>query len=160
MPKARDTGRTRPETIDNPLRRRLLAGATATLAAGAAIATAAHAAPVGSPEAAGDDAELIGLCERLVAWEARYDEIYTTIEDEDEAARAADAIDDDFREIRDRFYQLGAPVTPEGQRSYARACLATASRDGVGGIILDDGGSLGSYLAFGLAHSLARRVIA
>jgi hypothetical protein len=49
-------------TEGTPSRRRLLAGATAALATGAAIATAAHAAPVASPDGAGDDAALIRLC--------------------------------------------------------------------------------------------------
>ena len=50
------------DTIDNPQRRRLLARCTAALLTGAAIATGAHAAPVASPGATGDDAELLGLC--------------------------------------------------------------------------------------------------
>lgn len=142
-------------TLSIPSRRGLLAGGTAALLTGAAIATAAHAGPVASPAGAGDDAELIALCNRLVAWEARHDEIYLTIEDDDEAQRMADQIPDDYREIRDCLYKLDAPVTPEGRRAYARACLATAQRDAFGGIILDDGGNLGSFLAFGLAHSVA-----
>src|ERR1700722_13481517 len=101
------------------------------------------------------DAVLISLCERLVAWEARYDEIYTTIEDDDEADRAEAAIGDEYEEIRDRLYKLDAPVTPEGQRAYARACLATAGRDSAAKIMLDQGGNLASFLAFGLAHSIA-----
>ena len=64
-------------------------------------------------------------------------------------ARAVAAIDETFEEIRDRFYELNAPVTPEGQRAYARACLATASRDSSGFVMLDEGSGLGSNLAFG-----------
>lgn len=50
--------------------RRLLASATAALAAGAAVATTAHATAVASPGGAGDHAELIRLCARQdEAWE-------------------------------------------------------------------------------------------
>jgi hypothetical protein len=143
------------DTIDNPLRRRLLAGATAALAAGTAIATKALAGPVESLQGAGDDAELIRLCERLIAWEARYEEICLTIEDDDEANAAAAAINGEFAQIRDRLYELGAPVTAEGRLAFARACLASAQHDRSGKIILDNGGSISSYLAFGLAHSVA-----
>ncbi|HUB48361.1 MAG TPA: hypothetical protein VMB73_25575 [Acetobacteraceae bacterium] len=47
------------DTPDNPSRRAILVGSTAALLAGAAIATAAHGAPVAPP--AGDDAELLAL---------------------------------------------------------------------------------------------------
>jgi hypothetical protein len=100
------------------------------------------------------------VCERLVAWEARYDDIYATIEDDDEAALAAVSMHDEFDEIRDCLHRLDAPTTAAGQLAYARACLATASRDLAGRVMLDDGGSLGSYLAFGLAHSVAGRAVA
>jgi len=65
MPQARDTGRTRANTIpENPSRRAILAGSTAALLAGAAIATGARGASVAS---AGDDAELLALHRSFLA---------------------------------------------------------------------------------------------
>ena len=50
-----------------PSRRRLLTGSAATLLAGAAAMTASRAA---TPEATGDDAELIRLCHAFIAADA------------------------------------------------------------------------------------------
>jgi hypothetical protein len=64
-------------------RRGLLAGATAALAAGAAIATAAHGAPVASPAGAGDDAELIRLCAELDECEWQLEAVYAVHSEDD-----------------------------------------------------------------------------
>ena len=72
-----------PETTDNPLRRRLLASATAALAAGAAIATtAAHGAPVASAGSAGDDAELLERHADMVAAQAQMEAMYSEEQEE------------------------------------------------------------------------------
>jgi hypothetical protein len=89
MTMARDTGPTRPDTITTPRRRGLLTGTIAALLTGTAAVATARAA---SLPAAGDDAELIILCDRLVAWEAKYDAIYLGIDDDDAADRAAQPI--------------------------------------------------------------------
>ena len=47
-------------------------------------ATDARAA---TPAVPGNDAELIRLCDRLIALEAQFDSIYATVEDDDEAER-------------------------------------------------------------------------
>lgn len=59
-----------------PSRRRLLASTAAALATGAAIATAAHAAPVASPGGAGGDAELIALCAEFDDCERQLEALY------------------------------------------------------------------------------------
>ena len=45
------------------------------------------------------DAELIALCDRLAACEARHIAIYHTIEDDDEADAAAELITPEYEEI-------------------------------------------------------------
>jgi hypothetical protein len=60
MHDARDTGRTRPDTIPTPRRRGLLAGTIAALLAGAAAVATAKATPA---PATGDDAELLALAQ-------------------------------------------------------------------------------------------------
>jgi hypothetical protein len=66
MHDARDIGRTHADTSTTPSRRRLFAGLSATLLAGAAIATAAHGAPVAALPAGGE-AVLLDLAGRAAA---------------------------------------------------------------------------------------------
>ena len=56
-----------PTPTRAPSRRGLLARSTAALLASAAALTVARAAPLAAPAAAGEDAELIALCNRLIA---------------------------------------------------------------------------------------------
>ena len=110
---------------DNPSRRRLLAGATAALAAGAAIATAARGAPVVSPGA--DDA-LIDACQAFIAWEERVLALYTgatRIEDDDEREAALVPLEAQQRPLVDLIVATPA-VTPEGARAKAAALVAWA----------------------------------
>jgi hypothetical protein len=67
MHDARDTGHTCPDTTAPPSRRRLLTGSAATLLAGAAAIATARAT---TPEATGDDVELIRLCHAFIAADA------------------------------------------------------------------------------------------
>ena len=66
MPKA-DTDHITAGPALPPSRRGLLAAAASALVAGAAIATAAHGAPVASPGLAGADAELLALYRSFLA---------------------------------------------------------------------------------------------
>ena len=61
---ARDTGRTRPDTITTPRRRGLLTGTIAALLTGSAAVAAPNTR---SLPAAGDDAELIRLADEIMA---------------------------------------------------------------------------------------------
>jgi hypothetical protein len=154
MPKAN------PDTITTPTlhpsRRALLARSTAALVTGAAAATVARAAPQAAPAAAGEDAELIRLCDRLIVLEKQHDAIYLAFSDDDEADRQAGPLIPELLEIRDRLYAIGAaPISEAGRLAFARAAIASAERTHDGRIMLDDGGSIGSYLAFGLCHSVA-----
>jgi hypothetical protein len=131
------------DTIDNPLRRRLLAGATAALAAGAAIATAAQAAPVASPGGAGDDAELLECCADMEAAQARMDAmsgptrtiLFRTSEEQEVAFMA------EYDEWWGAFEDAVAlpAKTPEGIRAKVRmAQLAQASFRGDSCVTRDD----------------------
>jgi hypothetical protein len=112
------------------------------------------------PSAESADAELIRLCDRLVALEAKDENIYLTVEDDDEANRLSEILLPEFQELRDRIFALDAPTTRDGQRAFARAALAAAPRDSRGDVILDTGGGLPAFPAFGLAHSLAGSAVA
>jgi hypothetical protein len=110
---------------------------------------------------AGDDAELIRLCERIVVREA-----------EEEALCGADphAPDAGPHHVRyleltrqsaadsDRLYELPPPTTPEGARALARAALAIVPRTH-GGEILTPRRSA-ERLAWGCAEFLAGRAAA
>jgi hypothetical protein len=106
-------------TERTPSRRRLLASATAALAAGAAIAAAAHSAPVATPDGAVDDAEvdaeLLALC---IAFMAEHAII--------EAWNAGDLSEAVGEAANDRWWALvrkieGIPAwTWEGVRAKAR----------------------------------------
>lgn len=106
------------DTIDNPQRRRLLASATAALAAGAAIATVAHAAPVAAPGGAGGDAEIMRLAREF--WK------HDAIMDDWNAGRVSEEIgeeaQDDQWECLDDMTAIRA-TTPEGIRVKAECLL-------------------------------------
>ena len=108
-----------PDTIDNPLRRRLLAGATAAIATGAAIATAAHAAPVASPENAGADAELIAACHRFLATDAELHTLHG--EDFEDDGRGAHVLDIWYAHL-ERLTAIQAQ-TPAGIHAKARSAF-------------------------------------
>jgi hypothetical protein len=59
------------DTTDNPSRRRLIAGSSAALLAGAALATSAHA-DTKFPTASGDDAEILRLFAEWLPQQRRY----------------------------------------------------------------------------------------
>ena len=118
MPKA-DTEHTTapPGAPAIPSRRGLLAGGTAALLAGAAIATAAHGASVASPGGAGDDAELIAVCQDFHAADAVV-----------AALDASDAEDDAIAEpVHERWYSALERLTaiqaqtPAGTNAKAHA---------------------------------------
>jgi hypothetical protein len=158
MPSARDHGATRAETPATPSRRAVLAGSTAALLAGAAAVTAARGAPVAAPGGAGDDAEMVRLCDRLVAIEAEEAAIFATVP-EDEQDTVLLPFTEEFRQIENRLYDLGDPTTPEGLRAAARAALAHAPRD-MGGNIDTTHGGIAEWLAFGIAETLAAGSVA
>ena len=113
-------------TVENPLRRRLLAGATAALAAGAAIAVTARAAPVASPGGASDDAELIRLCDEAQRLEARVCEIDRYGTSEEDCAAVTTAWDTIHKAI------AGTPaMTLIGLQAKARALHAAIVRETV-----------------------------
>jgi hypothetical protein len=100
-----------------PSRRRLFASLSATLLAGAAIATAARGAPGAAMQASGgDDAELIALCAEFHHQHAAA--IATPIDDDDALTAALDErwkISDEIRDI--------AATTDAGRRAKAHVAL-------------------------------------
>lgn len=153
MPKA-DTEHTTASLNGDPenrFRRRLLAGATAALAAGAAIATGALAAPVASPEGAGDDAELIALCDRLVANQREERQICIADEwapDRGPLHAKYKALWAEYKQLRDRIYAAKEPVSLAGIQAVSRAGLVAAQRDHEGNLVPD---SLCEWLLLSLA---------
>ena len=129
MHTARDTGRTRADNPAIPSRRGLLAASASALVAGAAIAAAAHGAPVASPGAPGDDAALIADCQAFIAWEHHVRALYrgqTRIEDDDERDIALDALQEHQRPLMDRICTAPA-TTLEGARAKGTALATWAS---------------------------------
>jgi hypothetical protein len=99
-------------------RRGILVGGTAALLAGAAIATAAHAAPVASPGATGDDAEIMRLAKEF--W------IHDAVMDDWNADRVPEEVGED---AQDRWWDCLEAMTdiraatPEGIRIKAQCML-------------------------------------
>lgn len=112
MPHARDNTHTRAE------RRGLLAGGTAALPAGAAIATAAHGASVASPSGAGDDAEILRLAHEFWALDA----IVADWNAERVSEEVGEDAQDDQWECLDAMAAIRA-TTPEGIRTKADCFL-------------------------------------
>lgn len=103
---------------DNPLRRRLLAGATAALTAGAAAVTTAWGFPGASPEAAGDDAKVLRLAREF--W------VHDAVMDDWNAHRVSwevgEPAQDRWWECLEEMAALRA-TTPEGVGTKARCML-------------------------------------
>jgi hypothetical protein len=96
--------------------RRLFAGLSATLLAGAAIATAARGAPVAALPADGADAELLELCAEFHHQHAAA--IATPVDDDNALTAALDErweISDEIRDI--------AATTDAGRRAKAHVAL-------------------------------------
>jgi hypothetical protein len=109
--------------------------------------------------AAGPDAELITLCNRLVAIEAEEAVIFKTVAEEDDQDRALEPTTQEYRQIEDKLTELGNPTTHAGMRAMARASVAWAPRDLDGEITAGVAG-LAEWLAFGIVESLAGRTAA
>jgi hypothetical protein len=133
---------------------------TAALLTGAAIATAAHAAPVASPGGAGDDAELIGLVNVMVREQAVLEAIEAEpdLPGDDQDIRTGVALDG-YWNAADRVIDLEA-TTAAGRIAKARAmeltlirCVCTRL-----GETLDDIGE--HEFEHRMALSLARDVLA
>jgi hypothetical protein len=116
---------------------------------------AAQMRPDAATATATDDAELIRLCDRLVALKAHFETIYTTIKGDDEANRAIAPMEPEYAEIKAALWACSAPITDAGRRAVARAAIATAPKTSQGEIMLDTRGGLSSCLAFSLCRSFA-----
>jgi hypothetical protein len=123
------------------------------------IAGEAHAANSAADGAAGPDAELITLCNRLVAIAAEEAVIFKTVAEEDDQDRALEPTIQEYRQIEDKLTELGNPTTHAGTRAMARASVAWAPRDPDGEITAGVAG-LAEWLAFGVVESLAGRTAA
>jgi len=100
-----------------------------------------------------DDAELIRLCDRLVAIEAERAAIFETVA-EDEQDRALDAATGEYDQIEARLAELGNPTTLAGMRAMARAAVATAPKNTAGEVTAGVAG-LSEWLAFGVVEAMA-----
>jgi hypothetical protein len=134
-----------------PSRRVLLTGASAALLAGAAAVTAASAAPAVPDGAAGADAELIRLCNRMVELEAARRTLIDSETQEDEAQPELDGLYAESEAVFDRVCELPDPVTHAGALALARAALAEAPRE-LNGEIAWEGRA--EWFAFGAAEFL------
>lgn len=77
---------------------------------------------------AGPDAELIRLCDRLVANRAREEATYQAIPDEVKRAPVMAPITDEWFELAEALEQMESPRTPEGARAMALAWMAQVPR--------------------------------
>lgn len=98
------------------------------------------------------DAELIGLCDRLIGVVAEETETLRASGDDADWEAALNASVQEWREIEARIYAAGGPATPDGLRAVARAVLATADKDPDGSFICRD---LRTWLAIALARYFA-----
>lgn len=117
-----------PKAIPIPItsRRNMLAGASAALLAGAAIACQAKSATAGA------DAEMIALCNRVVAIRRETDALYEIRHDkesEDRTQPAMDALYDERDAVLDRINELPAPSSLAGARAVAAAARSLLLRD-------------------------------
>jgi hypothetical protein len=101
------------------------------------------------------DAELIRLCDRLVAIEAAETAIFTTMDKDDDDARddALDPFRKEWRAIEARLYEIGGPRTPQGMVAMARAAVAIGDIEPDGSV---DAAYLGDWLAINVAACVAR----
>jgi len=146
----------RPPPGTTPRRRGLLGGAVALLAGAAAVTLPRAVQAAG----AGPDAELIRLCNRLVAIRAEE----RAITDADEWAPdhgpykpRYDALGEEWDAIDARMYDVAEPVTLAGVRAVARAALSQAPRDADGSI---NAPQLAEWLAFTVVEYVAREGVA
>lgn len=118
-----------PKAIPIPTtnRRHLLAGAAATLVAGAAIASARAEPPVLAPS---PDAELITICTRLVEIRRETDALYDTdAEAERRTQPALDALHTEQEAILKRIEALPSPRTMAGAKAVAAAARSLLLKD-------------------------------
>jgi hypothetical protein len=81
------------------------------------------------PKRPSPDAELIRLCDRLVAISDEERRLYATIEDEHTRNTALQPLTDEWTAIRTKLYEMDRPATSEGERSVALAAQANADSD-------------------------------
>ncbi len=135
-------------------RRALLSTAAAAMAAG--LGTVLPATAEAAPSA--EEAELIRLCNRLVAIGANEQKLYRTVphatlEGEAQLQERLKPGDEEWRRIEERLYELDiTPKTPAGISAMARAALAEAERTWDGEIVTLD---LCGYLAWGVVESIS-----
>jgi len=135
-----------------PDRRRFMAQATAALAAAGLVAAPKLAKAV----TGGSDAELIGLCHRIVALEDEYERMaepfYDAVGDAPpEVEERERAIIEEQHDLKDRAARLPA-TTDEGRRAKALALATCFSRMADGSLCY--AGSI-DLLAWSLARDLA-----
>jgi hypothetical protein len=90
------------------------------------------------------DAELIRLCDRLVAISDEERSLYATIKDERTRNTALQPLTDEWFAIRTRLYEMDRPMTSEGARAAAMAARANADSDPSFKVMASD---LGDWLA-------------
>jgi hypothetical protein len=108
----------------------------------------------------GDDAELILLCDRLVAISAEEAAILDAdpeVDDGGPLLPRMDALTEEWRIIETRLYAVGAASTRASMLAAARAAIAEAPRDNVGEISCV---ALAEWLAFTVADYVAREAVA
>jgi hypothetical protein len=130
MPKAKTENSTAAVVRTSTSRRSLVGGGASLLLAAAGIA-AAHGATGASLAGAGDDAELIALCDQLVeariAWYALMMSRHT-IEDERRTEPEYERLWQLRVGLMDQIENAPSIATPAGARALARAAIATAER--------------------------------
>jgi hypothetical protein len=92
------------------------------------------------PAADGQDAELIGLCNRLVEINREEEALYARIKDEAEREKAVEPLWEEFESIKLRLFEIGRPVTRAGAEAVARAAWVNGDR-------ARDGTPFASYLS-------------
>jgi hypothetical protein len=120
-----------------------------------AAAVATRGAPPALAGADDPDAEMISLCDRLVAGEAAKTAIYATMDgtDDDALDAAMKLFRNEWRAIEARLYDIGAPRTPQGIMAMARAAVALCDIEPDGSV---DADYLGDWLAINVAACVAR----
>jgi hypothetical protein len=138
-----------------------MSATTRRSALGLATAIAGIAA-VPALAATSPDAELIALCNRLVA--IRQAELALTeqlptesLVDEDEIEDALEQLDAEHRPLATLIYKHKRPTTIEGARAMARAALPHISKCADGSMVLTD---IGEWLSVRVAEFLSGSVVA
>ncbi len=125
--------------------------------AGIAAALGALDAPAMATAAGNPDAELVRLCDRLVAIDAERADIFRTIEDDAEKEIALQPTDVESRKIAERLYDMPDPVTSAGARAVARAAFAEAEKSLDGGLVCND---ISDWLALTVVEYVAKGGVA